>query len=76
MNTNYKKTKELLVGTANSNEINQLIVEGKNTIARVSAFELLGARWIQFEVEQSYYLHMCQGFFSNIFHRTVKEMLY
>ena len=32
----------MLSGTANSNEINQLIVEGKNTIARVSAFKLLG----------------------------------
>jgi hypothetical protein len=42
MNINYKKTKEMLVGTANSNEIDQLIVDGKNTIARVLTFKLLG----------------------------------
>ena len=39
MNVNYKNTKEMLLG--DSNEINQLIVDG-NIIARVSTFELLG----------------------------------
>jgi len=41
MNVNYKKTKEILLGTDNGNEIDQLIVDG-NTIARVSTIKLLG----------------------------------
>ena len=41
MNINYKKTKEMLLGAVNSNEISQLIVDG-NTIARVSVYKLLG----------------------------------
>jgi len=41
MNVNYKKTKEMLLGAVNANEIDQLIVDG-NTIARVSTFKLLG----------------------------------
>ena len=35
MNINYKKTKEMLLGAVNSNEISQLIVDG-NIITRVS----------------------------------------
>jgi len=41
MNVNYKKTKEMLLGAVNGNEIGRLIVDG-NTIARVSTFNLLG----------------------------------
>jgi len=48
MNVNYKKTKEMLFGVVNGNEIGQLIVDG-NSIARVSTFKLLG---IQVEIGQ------------------------
>jgi len=41
MNVNYKKTKEMLLGAVNGNEIGQLIVDG-NTISRVYTFMLLG----------------------------------
>jgi len=41
MNVNYIKTKEMLLGAVNGNEIGQLIVYG-NTIARVSTFKLHG----------------------------------
>jgi len=38
-----KKTKEMLLGAVNGNEIGQLIVN-VNTIARVSTFKLLGVQ--------------------------------
>ena len=41
MNIIIKKTKEMLLGTVNCNEISQCIVDG-NTISRVSVHKLLG----------------------------------
>ena len=38
MNINYKKTKEMLLGTIDRNEISQLIVDG-NIITRVFVFK-------------------------------------
>jgi len=41
VNIKYQKTKEMLMGAVNSNEISQLIVAG-NIITRVSVFKLPG----------------------------------
>jgi hypothetical protein len=41
MNINFKKTKEMLLGAVDSNEISELLIDG-NTITRVSVYKLLG----------------------------------
>jgi hypothetical protein len=41
MNINYKKTKEMFVGSADTSEISNLLIDG-NIINRVTVYKLLG----------------------------------
>jgi len=59
---NYKKTKEMLLGEVNGNELGLLIV----AIARDSTFKLLA---IQVESNLK-----CQGLFSTVFFEIAEEM--